>query len=136
MENNDVDPRQQAHHGADNKEPVPQHASPGGYSRTSHGPDYHAAEGEHFGQYGMRKDPGGNHSDQKQADNRSSEQPQGVEAFDEEYRTREARDSRPRSIPTGLEHVTDAGLPADTQTASENAAAGGHAATPPSTPRK
>jgi len=43
--------------------------------------------GDHLSQYGMR----------------AAQEIDGVQAFDDEYSTREARDQRPRSIPTGAE---------------------------------
>lgn len=76
---------------------APKHAAPGGYQSTSHGPDYHQND-KHLTQYGMRSDQAG-----EAAAPRGSEQAAGsVEAFDDEYRIREQRDHRPRSIPTGV----------------------------------
>lgn len=54
-----------------------------------------------YGQYGMRADAGGGHgSDHGAASDH--------ESFDGEYRTREMRDHRARSIPTGLSDAPEA----------------------------
>lgn len=56
--------------------------------------------GDHLSQYGMRAAQAVNGT--APADN-APEEIDGVQAFDDEYSTREARDQRPRSIPTGVE---------------------------------
>ena len=77
---------------------APKHAAPGGYQNTSHGPDYHVGE-NHLTQYGMRSDQPGEAVASLDSDHGAAG---SVEAFDDEFRIREERDHRPRSIPTGV----------------------------------
>lgn len=59
--------------------------------------------GDHMSQYGMRSKRA---VDGTAPAEKAPEEIDGLQAFDDEYTTREARDQRPRSIPTGVEDPT------------------------------
>ena len=59
--------------------------------------------GDHLSQYGMRSKRA---VDGTAPAENAPEEIDGLQAFDDEYTTREARDQRPRSIPTGVKDPT------------------------------
>ncbi len=61
--------------------------------------------GDHMAQYGMRSTQavGG-----AESANDAPQEINGVEAFDDEYSAREARDRRARTLPTGADDPSDA----------------------------
>lgn len=59
--------------------------------------------GDHLSQYGMRSKRA---VDGTARAEKAPEEIDGLQAFDDEYTTREARDQRPRSIPTGVKDPT------------------------------
>ncbi len=77
---------------------APTHAAPGGFQSTTHGPDYHADGAQHLAQYGMRSDVANKATPAAGSEHVTD----GVEAFDEEFQIREARDHRPRTLPNGV----------------------------------
>ena len=119
MANYDFEHRERATRGPNSDDRETRNAAPHGDSRAVNGSDQQQAGDEHYAQYGMR---GGRNNDQGSDKERggygSAARNGGVEAFDEEYRTREARDKRPRSIPTG---VADKAVPPGSDEGSESA---------------